>query len=169
MKKCRWKSDFKTCSTESLWCIISSSSAIFMIYFPLQNYFLSLTALCWAVFVPGGPCLLQTVEYLLESWTFQGFEPNLGKHPLPSQNLCASSVLIDKWNGLFTNLCVLDLCPYTSCTCAHACYIYPFPPWETHGVSVYEAVSACSPTAYKFPWSPFRITTTPLLNNLCFT
>lgn len=46
------------------------------------------------------------------------------------------------------------------------CVIQPFPPWERHGVSAYEAVSSCSLAAYKFT---FRITTSPLLNNLCFT
>ncbi len=73
--------------------------------------------------------------------------------------------------GTFINVHVLDcisMCSYAH-VCVHMHVIYPFPPGERHGVSVYESVSACSLTAYKFPWFPFGITTTPLLNNLCFT
>lgn len=48
--------------------------------------------------------------------------------------------------------------------CMHV--MQPFPPWERRGVSAYKAVSDCSLAAYKFT---SRITTSPLLNNLCFT
>lgn len=119
-----------------------------------------------------------------ERSTFGGFEAlTRGEYLLLLNNLgftvkarkkccCRASRREWQWEGTHINLHVLDwisfVCSYTH-VCKHMHVIYPFPPWERHGVSVYEAVSACSLTAYKFPWSPFGITTTPLLNNLCFT
>lgn len=156
------------------------------------HVFLSQAALCCAVFVHYKPW--HTRLLASERSTLGGFEAlTRGEYLLLSNNLgftvktwkkfcCRASrrewqcpqnwYRIKSWEGTQINLHVLDwisfVCSYTH-VCERMHVIYPFPPWERHGVSVYEAVSACSLTAYKFPWSPFGITTTPLLNNLCFT
>lgn len=130
------------------------SSAIFTCILYLRNISSITRTMCQAIIPPNTNLSIGNASNLLLLYFTHPLLKRMKAFELTDIRLLA-------WPNIY-------ICPYTHVS-KRKHVIYPFPPRERHGVSVYEAVSACSLTAYKFPWSPFGITTRPLLNNPPFT